>query len=539
MTLKSLFLVVALGVLQPATAQTRFGVVWDPPADRLEVEADLTAIRAMGFSAVRTGLLEDDYILVLSDSLGITVYQELFIPLQTGPELTAAVPDLRDRLGRSLAVSEGHPSAAWFGVAYAPATNQARTCQAIKSLVDHARPRAAPDTRFYYVSWLPQSDVCTSNVDLVLVDDAMHDQPMALLSRWRASTPVGLAGVGRAVAPEGPPGLLNERSEERQAAFLADALAALRDSRAVVVFLYRWQDPARPEVFHPAPLKGVFGLQDETGRARPARDVAERALTVGQSVFALRDGVRAAEDTSWFLLAGLLVFLAIAVMMAVSARFRAMAPRYFVAHGFYRNAVHEGRDTPGYVAAGMLAILGIVMGLLAWLPLRLLASEPALHALWFRSQPDLQGAIDGIVNTPALFTVLAGAVGLLATVFWLSAWSVAANRRSRLSAAQALLLAVFPRWPMLVLLLASMVLIANWPANARYWVEILLTAWFVSALWGTARGNADLARVARTNMLVTLVYWLLSPVVVLVVVGMLFRTLQSDAATFYMALLGM
>ena len=538
MTLKALFLISALGLLQSAAAQTRFGVVWDPPADRLEVEADLTAIHAMGFSAVRTGLLEDDQVLVLSDSLGIAVYQELFSPLQTGPEIAAAVPDLRDRLGRALAVSEGHQSAAWFGVAYAPATNQARTCQAIKSLVDHARPRAAPNIRFYYVSWLPESDVCSSNVDLVLVDDARHDQPMALLSRWRASTPVGLAAVGRSVDPDGPQGLLNERSEERQAAFLADALAALRDSRAAVVFLYRWQDPARPEVFHPAPLEGVFGLQDERGRARPARDVAEKALTVGQSVFALRDGVRAAEGTSWFLLAGLLVFLAIAVMMAVSPRFRAMAPRYFLAHGFYRSAVHEGRDTPGFVAAGMLAILGVVMGLLAWLPLRFFASEPALHALWFRSEPDLQSAIDGIVNNPALFTVLAGAVGLFATVLWLSAWSVAANRRSRLSPAQALLLAVFPRWPMLVLLLASMLLIANWPANERYWVEILLTAWFLSALWGTARGNADLARVVRTNMIVSLVYWLMSPVVVLVLIGMLFRTLQPDVAAFYMALLG-
>lgn len=538
MTLKALFLVSALLLLQPVAAQTRFGVVWDPPNDPLEIEADLTAIRSMGFSAVRTGLLDDDLVLGLADSLGITVYQELFSPLQTGPEIAAAVPELRDRLGRALAVSDGHPSAAWFGLAYAPATNQARTCQAIRTLVDYARPRASPDVGFYYVSWLPESDACTSNADLVLLDDAMHDRPMALLSRWRAAVPVGLAAVGRVVDPDGPQGLSNDRSEERQAAFLADAIPALRDSRAEVVFLYRWRDPVQPQVFHPAPLEGVFGLQDETGRARPARDVAERALTLGQTVFALRDGVRAAAGTSWFLLAGLLVLLSVTVMLAVSARFRAMAPRYFVAHGFYRNAIHDGRDTPGFVAAGMLALLGVVMGLLAWLPLRILASEPILHALWYRSEPDLQAAIDGIVNNPVLFSGLAGSVGLVATVFWLSAWSVAANRKSRLSAAQALLLAVFPRWPMLVLLLASMLLVANWPANARYWVEILLAAWFVSALWGTARGSADLARVARTNPIVTLIYWLLSPVVVLVLIGMLFKTLQPNEAAFYTALLG-
>lgn len=522
----------------PAASQVRFGVVWNPPADRLEAEADLTAMRAMGFSAVRTGIVEDGSLLSIADSLGISVYQELSLDVATASEVSAAVPRLREELSRALATSDGHPSATWFGLAYAPATYREDACRALRQLVDYARPRAAPGTRFYYVSWFPGRDRCSDVVDLVLLDDAAHDRPTALLAAWRDSGPVGLAAVGRWIDPGASPGVRNLHSEERQALFLADVLPQLRASRAEVVFLYRWQDPVDEGAFHPAPLRRVHGLHDETGRARPARDVAARALTVGQTAFALSEGQGADDRNSVFVLFGLLVFLGIAVMLGVSPRFRAMAPRYFVAHGFYRSAVQDGREAPGYVASVLAVLLGVVIGLLSWMVFLSAMDGLAVHGLWYRSGPGARGAMDALAANPVLFAVLAGSVGLFALVFWLSAWSFAASRRSKLRAPQALLLATWPRWPMLILLLAAMLIVAAGLDGRTREIEWIVMAWYGSAAWGTVRGSLDLARVSRVNALVMVLYWLLSPVVLLTVLALAVQALDPEAAGLYRELLG-
>lgn len=534
MTRLSAWIFVLLFVAGTAAAQRapQVGVVWDPPSDVLQAEADLRAMRAMGFDAVRTRILRRPSLLELADVLGLELYQEVTLPFRTGSELTDTLGSVRTALADALVMAEGHRSARMFGFAFAPATSEESVCAALAELADFARRRAAPEVRYYYVSWLPESDRCAGAVDLVLLDDPVHDRPLRLLNRWRGESRVGLAAVGRRVDPEAARGLLVPDSEERQALFLEETLPAVRARRDLAVaFVFRWQDPpdGARDAFHPSPFGAVYGLQDETGRPRLARDVVEGILVRGQTTFRLLAGSPPGPVASWFVLLGWLVLATMAILVAASPRFRSMIPRYFFAHGFYRHAIQEGRDVLSVISTVLLVLLGTIIGLLGAQVTRMLTDSAPVHALWYRATVEGRAAMDALLTDQALLVVFIGSAGLLTLVFWVSVWTLAMQRRSPLKPSQALATAVWPRWPMLVLLIVAMVLDGVERVDRetfRQAVAWMPAAWFLIALWGTIRTNVDLAQIARVNPAATVVLWLVSPVVLLmagVVAVMLLR----------------
>ncbi len=515
------------------------GVVWDPPADLLEAEADLRAIRAMGFTAVRTHLLDRVELLVLADTLGIDLYQELQLYFLTAREFTDTLAVARGLLADALASTEDHPSARHFGFAFAPSTMEEALCGTLDEFVPWARQRGAPGVQFYYVSWLPRSDRCSESVNLVLLDDPIHDRPVDLLERWSGSGRIGLAAVGRRVDPGAERGLLVESSEELQALFLEETIPKLLARTDLsVAFLYRWQDapPEDLDAFHPAPFGTVYGLQDEAGRARLARDVAEGMLAHGQTTFRLLAGTPPREGASWFVLLGWLVLATIAVMVAASPRFRAMIPRYFFAHGFYRHAIQEGRDVLTVLSTVMLVLLGLVIGLLGAQVTRMMTDSATLHALWYRSGPDGRAAMNALLTDDALLVVFIGSAGLLALVFWVFVWTLAGRGRAPLKPSQALATAVWPRWPMMLLLVAAMVVDGLGEAAFRRSIEWMPAAWLAVALWGTIRTNVDLAQIARVNPVATVILWLVSPVVLLLAGAVAFMLVKPELAALLWSL---
>ena len=525
----------------PATARQvpRMGVVWDPPSDLLEAEADLRAIRAMGFTAVRTHLLDRIEILVLADTLGIDVYQEFELHFLTAEEMTDTLGAVRGRLADALVSTEEHRSARHFGFGFAPSTSDEAVCSILEELAGWARQRAAPGVQFYYVSWLPRADRCSESVDLVLLDDPIHDRPLHLLDAWSGSGPVGLAATGRRVDPEAGRGLLIESSEERQALFFEETIPRIRARNDLaVVFLYRWQDPPANDLsaFQPAPFGVVYGLQDDTGRARLARDVAEGILARGQTTFRLLAGTAPRAGASWFVLLGWLVLATIAVMVAASPRFRAMIPRYFFAHGFYRHAIQEGRDVLTVLSTVMLILLGLVIGLLGAQVTRMLTDSAPLHAFWYRTGVDGRAAMNALLTDDALLVIFIGSAGLLALVFWVFVWTLAGRRRAPLKPSQALATAVWPRWPMMLLLVAAMVVDGLGADAFRRSIEWMPAAWLAVALWGTIRTNIDLAQIARANPVATVVLWLVSPVVLLLAGAVTFMLVKPELAALLWSL---
>jgi hypothetical protein len=532
------FVLAALVAQASAQRAPRLGVVWDPPADPLQAEADLRAIRSMGFDAVRTGLIDRTSLLDLADTLGIHVYQEIPLHFSTASELTDTLGVVRRLVADALVAAEDHPSARHLGFAFAPSTVQEDVCAILAELADFARRRAAPEVRYYYVSWLPHEDRCGEAVDLVLLDDPIHDRPLRLLDRWTGSGPVGLAAVGRRVDPEADRGLLVEGSEERQALYFEETIPRLLDrSDLSVAFLYRWQDPDPYDsgAFHPAPFGAVYGLQDETGRARLARDVAEGLLARGQTTFRLLAGTAPRPGASWFVLLGWLVFATLSVMVAASPRFRAMIPRYFFAHGFYRHAIQEGRDVLTVISTVMLVLLGLTIGLLGAQVTRMLTDAAPLHALWYRAGAEGRSAMDALLTDEALLVVAIGSAGLLVLVIWVFVWTVI-RRGAALKPSQALATAVWPRWPMMILLVAAMVVDGLDEEAFRRSIEWMPAAWFAVALWGTIRTNIDLAQIARVNPAATVVLWLVSPVVLLLGGAVAFMLLRPELAALLWAL---
>lgn len=525
----------------PAAAQEmqRIGVVWDPPADLLQAEADLRAIRSMGFGAVRTHLLDRSELLDLADTLGLDVYQELAVQFLTASELTDTLGTVRGLLEDALAAADGHPSARHFGLAFAPASDDDGLCDLLDGLIARIRGRGAPDVRFYYVSWLPQSDRCSDRVDLVLLDDPIHDRPLRLLDRWSGVGDVGLAAVGRRINPGAERGLLVEGSEERQALYFEEMLPELlgRDGLAIT-FLYRWQDPGPTdlEAFHPAPFGSVYGLQDEAGRARLARNVAEGLLARGQTSFRLLAGLPPKEGASWFVMLGWLVLATIAVMVAASPRFRAMIPRYFLAHGFYRHAIQEGRDVLTVLSTVMLVLLGLVIGLLGAQVTRMMTDAAPLHALWFRSGPDGRSAMNALLTDEPLLVLFIGSAGLLALVIWVFGWTIAGRSRTPLKPSQALATAVWPRWPMMLLLVAAMVVDGLDEETFRGSIEWMPAVWLAVAIWGTIRTNIDLSQIARVNPVATVILWFVSPVVLLLAAAVTFMLMKPELAALLWSL---
>lgn len=474
-------------------------------------------------------------------------------------------------LERTLLMARRHPSARHFGLARSSDTSDPAACAYIEDLARRVRRLGPSGSRAYYLTAFTEADTCASAVDFVLVDARELDEPLEPVRRWRRHQPlpVGVGAVGTWVDENAARGLRVPHSPEAQARYLErhlpDLLAAadsssggaLADGPAsgsaplaapnaqpadtasaapppTAVFVYRWRDDARAaaDAVDRDARSRSYGLLAGQG-ARPALRVVRGLFTGEQTAFAFPQGTPPPPALPWTLFIGWGIVGALGVFYAGVAQFRRMAARYFQSPGFYREAVREGRTTIAGMSALLLVVAGLCAGLIATAALEAVQENKAFALLLRQLGPDLQAQVAGMLAHPWLLTLLAAAFYAGALLLWALLLSLFSRRAFSLQPDQALLLVLWPRWPMLLLMTAALVA-STLASPLDRWVALAaLAGALLVSIWATARTLLDFAALSRVSTANVAFLAFTTPLVILTVV-ILFVGLERSAEVAFL-----
>ena len=490
------------------------GVVWTPPDSTALALRDLVQMQRAGVRAVKTRPLENEALLTAADRLGLVLFQDLPIADLPAGRLVDMTRKAQRELDSLLARAARHPSARYVGLANLADTSEPGACAYFDRLVARVRAADLAGMQTYYTSRFANADRCAGSVDLVLLD-ARSEPPAPRLARWRVLRGDRPAGVvlGQAVRPGEDGGYLETGTEASQGRYLEEQLAGLTglsdgasgaflpglSAPPAALFLYRWRDSASDA----APLSaGVsrmdFGLRDEAGRPRPSLAVAEGYFTGQQRTFAFDAGEAPSGGAPSML--AILAALSVVGLVGLYARggeVNLLAERYFLRHGLYQEAVRRGRELDATTSAALAGCLALAAGVLTTIALRTLARTDALA---LTLAPLAEGTREGVVTlltAPVALALLVTAIyalGLVLVMVWLFALT---GKEHRIRPQQAITLAVWPRWPLLVLMLGAL-LVATMPAGlaAARWAVALLALWAVVEVVALARTLGDFGAVS-------------------------------------------
>jgi hypothetical protein len=159
-----------------------------------------------------------------------------------------------------------------------------------------------------------------------------------------------------------------------------------------------------------------------------------------------------------------------------------------------------------------LTVTGLSIGLIGSFVITGLKDLP-LTIHWYRLLSDgTRASLAAIMDVPFVLTVLIGSTTLLSTSLWMGCWMAVTGRRTRLLSSQALMLASWPRWQVLVLLPLAMTLQAT-PQTPVWAILWLLLAWIATAFWATIRTSFDLYKITHVSPLSAILVWLIHPLV--------------------------
>ncbi len=494
-----------------AGAQVVKGVVWDTPSNYREAAQDLVEMHAVGVEAVRTGLILDERILSIADSLGLVLYRELPFVRLAARALSDSLSQADSLVSLLLEGQLRHSSAGPIGLAQFSNTASERACAALSRLA--ARIQEAGG-QAYYSSHFIEDDLCSSSMDFVLIDGLDEPDPLALLSRWDAahSTPTGLARVGVFVTDEGARGWERRGSVEFQARFFEDLLGELETGSVNRIFIHRWRDQTGMGGLRADLYGRKYGLYTREAEPRPALQVVHGFFLGTQSTFAFVSAGPEEDPFPWFLLLGWILLTMVAVMYTGSSPFRSMIPRYFFSHGFFRNAVREAREVLPLTSTAMLTLTGLSIGLIASFVLAELKETSLARHLFFLLPDGGRVSVTSILDAPFVLAILMGSVALVAMSLWMGLWMVVSGRRAPLLPSQALMLAVWSRWQVILLLPLAMTL-ASADAVPIWSILLLAAAWIGTAYWSSIRTSYDLFKITSLPLGGAVVVWLLNPLI--------------------------
>lgn len=497
-------------------------MVWTVPEDFRRAASDLLEMHEVGIRHVRTGAVSDPSILGMADSLSIALYRGIPVWGYSARSLEDSLAVLQAETARLAASTVP----GWIGLGSWLSTADPRTCRIIETLAGIVRDGGH---QAYYVTPLVKADACGHAVDLVLLDVLEETQPERVLGAYRRAHPdvrVGLASTGTAVIPGTPAGHNIPGSAAYQARFMESVLT---DLSGETLFLHRWRDHPESD-----PWGRRYGLYDRTDNPRPALQVV-RGLSLGlQDAFALpRADVR--SPFPWLPVMGWSLLGFLGILYAGSPRFRSMVPRYFMAHGFYRNAVREAREVLPLTSTALITVAGLSIGLVGTVFLTGVHDAVVGRYVYGHLPVNWQPGITAILEAPLVLSILLGCLALLSLSFWMSLWVVVAGKRSPLLASQALMLAVWPRWQVLPLLPVAMVLYGTPYVLPKVGLGVL---WIVASHWASMRTAVDISRVSRIRTGTAIVLSILNPEFLLAMVVLLWMLLHSGETGMALTLLG-
>lgn len=519
----AVLLAVALAALaaSPAVAQEGAlkGVVWTVPEGQAQAEQDLRAMADAGIEAVRSGLIRSEKLLSLADTLGIALYLDLPLSRLPAARMVDTLDYARAVVDTAAALAGRHRSIQAVGMARYADTSDPAACAVLDELHRRLRSRAGPGISTYYVTRFVENDVCSEAVDFVLIDARGAENPAELLRWWHAAHPggsVGLAAFGVWVRSDTLRGLAVPASPERQARYLERHLAVLLSDTLSAplraLFVYRWRDAplsyanTAHDLEHPYLER--YGLHAVDDTARPALRVVAGIFTGRQTVFAFERGTTPSGPAPWSVLFGWAVIASLGIFYALSPRFRSMLPRYFQARFFFRESVREGRDVLLGASSMLLAALGIASGLVTLVVADAVRPTATFMLALRWLPPTTQGAVATLLGRPLLFIVVVGCIHVTALLLWSTVLSVLSRRKFTLAPSQVLMLVVWPRWPVLAVMVAAMVAASLEEPNAYLIGGIVLT-WMLIEVASALRTLTDFLAVTRIPL------WLLAPAALL------------------------
>lgn len=529
-----LFILLSLAIALPARAQVEpdtvahsetgkpvLGVVWELPAQTDLAIRDLMEMSRMGVEAVRTQVIRNREILSFADTLGIALYIDLPISNLPARRFRDTLNYATAVLDTVLGLAQIHPSIRHIGLAQDIDATEAPACSALGQLADHARRRGPAGTEVYYLTRFLSSDRCDDAVDIVLLDVRDFEDPVAAVRSRAADTRVGVGALGTWVRSDTLRGLRVPSSPEAQARYFEDHLSILLSDTLSfaprVVFVHRWRDIRGPfpDTAHELedPYTERYGLRTGAGVERPAYDVVEGLYTGRQTTFAFSGGRYSEAGAPWTTLFGWAVIALLGVFYALSPRFRHMLPRYFAARFFYRDAVREGRDVLFGASTVLLISLSAACGITASVIVGVLRTTAPFETAIQWLPRSTQDVVITLLAEPYVLVVLAGCAYAVALILWTTLLSLLSSRRYRIAPGQALMLAVWPRWPLLFVMLAAMV-VASIGSMAPITALILAAAWIVVSVLAVGRALVDYVLVTHVPLYVLIPALILNPGIV-------------------------
>lgn len=463
------------------------GVVWHPPDAVGPALRELNRIRVAGATAVRlTAPPPTASLFTRADSLDLQLFLDIPISHVTASGLSDSLTAKRPLLTRIRTLSKRHSSIRYVGLARHANTTTPETCSVLRSWTTRLH-RDSSDLRTYYVTpFRPSTDRCAGAVDLPLFDTRTWENPVARLNTTtRDSTQAGLGALGTWMAPNAGSGLRVPHSPERQARFLERSLSGLEEDSAksqAPVFAYRWADRASTRL-----PNRHYGLHDASGGRRAAAEVVDGFYTGSQRVFAFPSGTAPPSSPHALILVGWGLLLLVAGLFAGRPFVRQTAYRYFVAHGFYRDAIREGRDVAPWLNVLLLGVCAAAAGLIATVGARLAASLPITEHLLAVLPPILSTPLAGGIVHPHLGGLAVGVVTLALFVAWTGILSLTARSISDFSLAQSLMLVVWPCWPVLPGMILALVAATSPPLSPVRLGGIVAAGSIVGSLYLTGR----------------------------------------------------
>lgn len=480
------------------------GVRYEMAGSPAVIAQDFVDIRATGANALLAGLVAHDSLIVLADSIDLTLFQQLplrNLPAETLEEQADSLLAEVTRIGHMAAV---HPSVRYLGIAEKVDTSDERACSVLSKLAEAADHASGNRLRLFYTPAFIEDDLCHSVVDFVLIDNKGEERIDVHPARWRRihETPIGLTGLGTWVDDSLPQGHRVPHSPAYQARLIEHQLNAAftgKVGRLKAVFVDRWRDVVDdvPDLTGDVtrPYLRASGLHARTGEARPALDVVRGIYTGEQTVFAFLAGEEVMEGGNagfrWLVL--ILVGI-VALIVRSTPNVRDLGRRYFRAHGIYLENISFGRniDTGPHLLGFLLLALsaGVTMNIL----FNAVHTHPAFTLLLQQFGQLSQNVILSATEQPVLVVFISGCLYALMLLGWLLLLTVVTGLRNRITFMQRLALVVWSRWSMLVVMLLAVVADTLTGPVRRQTVLILAVVWLLSAFWSVLRMTSDCTR---------------------------------------------
>lgn len=518
------------------------GVVWDLPETARAAEFSLEDIAEAGVTVVRVpaerwlapdGDRHAARVLARAESLDISVAADLPFAYRSGDQLSAATDTLGAALDRLAAIARRHDALAAVGLGRALDTASPDTCPVLSSLAAQVEGRMPALSRYYVTPFRAASDRCASTVDGVLLDVRGLEDPLERWRQWteRSDAPVAIAAAGAWVDPDATSGLSVPHSAERQARALESMLTgwipasgnpllaaptqrtgpggtAEGERAGPTVFVFRWADTE-------SPLGRRYGLWTASGEARPAASVVRGIYRGEQRVFAFPSGEAPGAGAPWAVLFGWFILIGMAALYARRPLFRRALGRYFMAHGFYRDSVREGRDTVPVVNWIWLLAVGVATGVVAAVIMEVLAPSMIAERLVEALNAGLDHRVGTVITAPLTTGVFTAGIVVALLLVWSVIIGLTVRSWTALRSDQVLMLVAWPCWPALVLMGVALVTVSTETAGDPEAAGLLAAFSVLTAILSTVRVLRDVKAVTQMPGAVATVLALFSPAAVI------------------------